>query len=139
MLRGKWGGHGHQRKHMTGDDISLALRKLEILLGPGERAGGMREPMQTMRGVRIMPIIEKIVMQQRAANEGGAVNSHARALQHRSDGGASPRDRSYMFVHAHGAVLDKPARQTKPAVALESKRRALDLVQRRPVAALIAC
>ncbi len=77
-------------------------------------------------------------MQQRAANEGGAVDSHARALQRRGDGGASPRDRSHVFVHAHGAVLDKPARQAKPAVALESKSRALDLVQRRPVAALIA-
>ena len=116
---------------MSSDDVALALGELEILRCAFERRRGMREAVQPMRGVRVVPVVEEVVMKQRAANERGAIDADAHALEEGGEGGARACDRADMLVDAYVSVLDEVAREAESARLLERSGDELDLVRRR--------
>lgn len=54
---------------MPGDDVSLYICQLKIPLGIAQGKTGMPESMQIVRGVFIVPVIQEIIVQQRAAQQ----------------------------------------------------------------------
>ena len=54
---------------MPGDDVALYICQLKIPLGIAQGKTGMPESMQIVRGVFIVPVIQEIVVQQRAPQQ----------------------------------------------------------------------
>ena len=63
-----WGLSG-QGEHMVDDDILFHRRETYILPSVGKRLFRMVEPMEPMGRIRCVPVIEKIIMQQRPAHK----------------------------------------------------------------------
>ena len=63
-----WGLSG-QGEHMVDDDIFFHRCETYILPGVGKRLFRMVEPMEPMGRIRRVPVIEKIVVQQRTADQ----------------------------------------------------------------------
>ena len=104
---------------MPHDDVALARGEIEVLLGAGKREKRMPKPVQSMRRVRIVPIIEKVVVQQRTAQKRRAVDVHTGTGQDVGGRKTRPRDGQHMDVDRHVAVLDEVAREAQATRALE--------------------
>ena len=63
-----WGLSG-QGEHMVDDDIFFHRRETYILPSVGKRLFRMVEPMEPMGRIRCVPVIEKIIMQQRTSDQ----------------------------------------------------------------------
>ena len=98
---------------MPHNDIPLARRQLKIFLGTRQGKKRMPKPMQSMARVGIVPIVEKVIVQQGSTQQRGAVNRNANTVQALGKGQACPCHRGHMRVHRHVAVLDKLARQVQ--------------------------
>ena len=68
-----------------------------------------------MAWVGIVPVIEKVIVQQGPAQQRGAVDRDTDAAQALGKGQARPRHRGHMRIHRHIAMLDKLARQAQAA------------------------
>ena len=71
--------------------------------------------MQPMAWVGIVPVIEKVIVQQGPAQQRGAVNRDTDAGQALGKGQTRLRYRGHMRIHRHIAMLDKLARQVQTA------------------------
>ena len=71
--------------------------------------------MQPMAWVGIVPVIEKVIVQQGPAQQRGAVDRDTDAAQALGKGQARPRHRGHMCIDRHVAMLDKLARQVQAA------------------------
>ena len=60
-------GNYRQREHMLGDYVLLDLIELIILLSVLKSSARMRKTVQSVRRIRIMPVIKEIVVQERAS------------------------------------------------------------------------
>ena len=98
---------------MARDNIPLARRQLKIFLGTRQGKKRMPKPMQPMARVGIVPVVEKIIVQQGSAQQRGAVDRNANTVQALGKGQACPRHRGHMRIHRHVTVLDKLARQVQ--------------------------
>ena len=98
---------------MTGDDVAFARGEFKVLLGACEGRRGVREAVQAVRWVGVVPVVEEVVVQQRAANERGAVDADSGAAEEVRHGDARAGDREHMGVHAHVSMLDEAAREAK--------------------------
>ena len=100
---------------MPHDDIPLARRQLKIFLRTCQGKKRMAKAMQPMAWVGIVPVIEKVIVQQGPAQQRGAVNRDTDAAQALGKGQTCPRHRGHMRIHRHIAMLDKLARQVQTA------------------------
>ena len=100
---------------MPHDNIPLARRQLKILLRTRQGKKWMPKSVQSMARVGVVPIVEKIVMQQGSAQQRGAVDRDTDAAQVLGKGQARPRYRGHMCIDRHIAMLDKLARQVLAA------------------------
>ena len=112
---------------MAHNDIALVRRKLEILLGMREGKIRMAKPMKTMRGIGIVPIIEKIIVQQGTAYQRCAIDAHAGTFQTIGGSQARASYRYHMVVYCHVSVLDKIAREAQTPLALQIRSRLQNL------------
>ena len=71
--------------------------------------------MQPMAWVGVMPIVEKVIVQQGPTQQRGTIDRNANTVQALGKGQARPCHRGHMRVHRHIAVLDKLARQVQTA------------------------
>lgn len=71
--------------------------------------------MQAMTWIGIVPIVEKVVVQQGPTQQRGAINRDADTTQVLGKGQARPCHRGHMRIHRHIAMLDKLARQAQAA------------------------
>ena len=75
----------------------------------------MPKSVQPMAWVGIVPIVEKVIVQQGSAQQRGAVDEDTDTAQALGKGQARPRYRSHMCIDRHIAMLDKLARQVQAA------------------------
>ena len=68
-----------------------------------------------MAWVGIVPVIEKVIVQQGPAQQRQAVDGDTDAAQALGKGQTCPRHRGHMRIHRHIAMLDKLARQVQTA------------------------
>ena len=66
---------------MARDDIPLARRQLKIFLRTRQGKKRVTKAMQSMAWVGIVPVIEKLIVQQGPAQQRGAVDRNARTAQ----------------------------------------------------------
>ena len=71
--------------------------------------------MQSMAWVGIVPVIEKVIVQQGPAQQRQAVDGDANTAQVLGKGQARPRHRGHMRIDRHVAMLDKLTRQVQAA------------------------
>ena len=100
---------------MPHDNIPLARRQLKIFLRTGQGKKRMPKAMQPMARIGIVPIVEKVIVQQGSAQQRGAVDRDTDTAQALGKGQARPRYRSRMCIDRHIAMLDKLARQVQTA------------------------
>ena len=100
---------------MPRDDIPLARRQLKIFLGTRQGKKRVAKAVQPMARIGIMPIVEKVVVQQGSAQQRGTVDGDTDASQALGKGQARPRHRDHMRIHRHVAMLDKLARKIQTA------------------------
>ena len=100
---------------MPHDNIPLARRQLKIFLRTRQGKKRVTKAMQSMAWVGIVPVIEKVIVQQGPAQQRGAVDGDTDAAQALGKGQTCPRHRGHMRIHRHIAMLDKLARQVQTA------------------------
>ena len=89
-----------QRPHMRDDDVALLVGEGEIGLGVAQRSQGMVERMPAM--TRLVPVVEEIVVEHRAANELGLAHAQTKGARPAKRRCRHPHD---MVVGAHVAML----------------------------------
>ena len=123
------GRDGDQREHVAGDDVALTFGQVvKVLFRAGERGEWVREPMQAMRWVGVVPVVEEVVVKERAADERSAIDADSHALESLGHGEACARDGDHVRVHAHGSVLDDVPREAEPALRFQGLGDAGDFV-----------
>ena len=75
----------------------------------------MPKSVQSMARVGVMPIVEKVIVQQGPAQQRGAVDRNASTAQALGKGQTCPRYRGHMRIDRHIAMLDKLMRQAQAA------------------------
>ena len=100
---------------MPHDNIPFARRQLKIFLRTCQGKKRVAKAMQPMAWVGIVPVIEKVVVQQGSAQQRGTVDRNASTAQALGKGQARPRYRSHMCIDCHVTMLDKLARQVQTA------------------------
>ena len=98
---------------MPHDNIPFARRQLKIFLGTRQGKERMPKPVQPMARIGIVPVIEKVIVQQGSAQQRGAVDRDTDAAQALGKGQTCPRHRCHMRIHRHVTMLDKLARQVQ--------------------------
>ncbi len=76
---------------MARDDIPLARRQLKILFGSRQGKKRVAKAMQPMAWVGIVPVIEKLIVQQGPAQQRSTVDRNASTAQALGKGQAHPR------------------------------------------------
>ena len=114
---------------MPHDNIPFARRQLKIFLGTRQGKKRMPKPVQAMAWVGIVPVIEKVIVQQGPAQQRGAVDRNASTAQALSKGQTCPRYRGHMCIDRHIAMLDKLMRQAQAARLGELAGGIVDLVR----------
>ncbi len=97
--------HRHQRKHMARDNIPLARRQLKIFLRTRQGKKRVAKSMQSMARVGVVPVIEKVIVQQGPAQQREAVDGNTDAAQALGKGQTCPRYRGHMRIHRHIAIV----------------------------------
>ena len=100
---------------MAHDNIPLARRQFKIFLGTRQGKKRVAKAMQPMAWIGIVPVIEKVIVQQGSAQQRSTVDRNASTAQALGKGQARPRYRSHMCIDRHVAMLDKLARQVQTA------------------------
>ena len=114
---------------MPHDNIPLARRQLKIFLRTRQGKKRMPKSVQAMAWVGIVPIVEKVIVQQGSAQQRGAVDEDTDTTQALGKGQARPRYRSHMCIDRHIAMLDKLARQVQAARLGEQTGGIVDLLR----------
>ena len=100
---------------MPHDNIPLARRQLKIFLRTCQGKKRVAKAVQPMAWVGIVPVIEKVIVQQGSAQQRGTVDRNASTAQVLGKGQARPRYRSHVRIDRHITMLDKLARQIQTA------------------------
>lgn len=100
---------------MPHDNIPFARRQLKIFLRTCQGKKRVAKAMQPMAWVGIVPVIEKVIVQQGPAQQRSTVDRNAGTAQALGKGQARPRYRSHMCIDRHVAMLDKLVRQVQAA------------------------
>ena len=100
---------------MPHDNIPFAQRQLKIFLRTCQGKKRVAKAMQPMAWVGIVPVIEKVIVQQGSAQQRGAIDRDTDAAQVLGKGQTCPRHRGHMRIHRHVAMLDKLVGQVQAA------------------------
>lgn len=100
---------------MPHDNIPFARRQLKIFLRTCQGKKWMPKSVQSMARVGVVPIVEKVIVQQGPAQQRSTVDRNASTAQALGKGQARPRYRSHMCIDRHVAMLDKLVRQVQAA------------------------
>ena len=105
---------------MANDDIALDGGQVKIFFGTSQGGIRMPEPMKAMARIGIVPVVEKIIVQKRAAHQGVHVDSYAHTRKHTSHANARLCHCKHMVIHRDVTVLDKRARRAQPSSCFQT-------------------
>ena len=97
---------------MLDDDVDLDLSQVKIAQRVAERRVRVRKSVQTVFRRRVMPIVEKIIMKYRPADELEQTEPHPSVMYRRAIG--EIRDRDAVFQTSRVAVLNEALLDREP-------------------------
>ncbi len=93
-----------KREHVRENHILFDRVRREVALGVFERAAGVTEAVEAMRFIRFVPVVQKIIVEERSAYERAHVYAQTEPARQPY---ASHGDRERVLEHADFAVLHK--------------------------------